>query len=33
MTIVKQMLDNCQEAGDGNSTPMAWGERAAGHGG
>jgi NAD(P)-dependent dehydrogenase (short-subunit alcohol dehydrogenase family) len=27
------MLDNCQEAGDGKNTPMAWGEYATGHGG
>jgi hypothetical protein len=32
-TIVKQKLDNCQEAGDGKGTPMAWGEYASGHGG
>jgi hypothetical protein len=33
LTIVKQMLDNCQVPGDGKSTPMAWGEYATGHGG
>jgi len=27
------MLDNCQDPGDGKSTPMAWGEYATGHGG
>ena len=27
------MLDNCQEAGDGKNTPMAWGEYATGYGG
>jgi NAD(P)-dependent dehydrogenase (short-subunit alcohol dehydrogenase family) len=27
------MLDNCQAAGDGKNTPMAWGEYATGHGG
>src|ERR1700733_14738420 len=27
------MLDNCQAAGDGKSTPVAWGEYATGHGG
>jgi hypothetical protein len=28
-TIVKQMLDNCQEAGDGKSTPQARGGQKA----
>ena len=32
-TIVKQMLDNCQAAGDVKSTPMVWGASATGHGG
>jgi hypothetical protein len=32
-TIVKQMLDNCQDAGDGKSTPTARGEYPTGRGG